>query len=314
MSRLSANNQALRAPAAKTEEDWSREWKALQRQRAHLVDAAFWDRRAATFADGDAPAPYVREFLGKARIRPGESVFDMGCGTGALSVPLGAAGHKVIAADFSQGMLDALGQALRNQRVTSVSPLLLSWDDDWDARGVEEECADVALASRSLSTNDLAASLRKLERAARRRVCLTVATGPSPRCDERALQKAHLETTGYEKSDCFYVLNLLESRGIRAEVSYLESERLDTFASVAEACAKYDDMLRDFAFCLDASHLERACKDVHRWLANQLVENEQAGEPDGKGNAQKPLRLREPRVTTWAFIAWDKQPASSNLL
>ena len=45
---------------------------------------------------------------------------------------------------------------------------------------------------------------------------------------------------------------------------------------------------------------------LHAWLNDNLVPNEHAGSPDGHGGVQKALRLRNPRVITWAFIAWDK--------
>ena len=51
------------------------------------------------------------------------NVFDMGCGTGALAVPLGLAGHKVVAADFSRGMLDRMsGSAKSRPKSTRSSP------------------------------------------------------------------------------------------------------------------------------------------------------------------------------------------------
>ena len=98
-----------------TTTDWNEEWKELQKVRRHADDAAFWDKRSATFTTKDAPNLYVEKFLEYAEIRPGETVFDMGCGTGALAVPLGEAGHKVVAADFSQGMLDQMQDVYKRQ-------------------------------------------------------------------------------------------------------------------------------------------------------------------------------------------------------
>ena len=81
----------------------------------------------------------MERFLELARILPGETVFDMGCGTGALSVPLGQAGHTVVAADFSAGMLGVLREELDAHGVTSVFPKQMSWEDDWAACGVGPE-------------------------------------------------------------------------------------------------------------------------------------------------------------------------------
>lgn len=306
MTSSFASECIVRASTTKTEADFNREWKNLQTSKPRIADQAFWDKRAATYSSTDTPAQYVQSFLEKARILPGESVFDMGCGTGALSVPLGEAKHEVIACDFSHNMLSVMEQTLRKRRICSVHPRLLSWHDNWNEQGVERECVDVALASRSLSVYDLAAALRQLDRVARRRVCITVSSELSPRCDKRALQAADLEKASLESSDCFYALNILHCRGIHAEASCLVSERRDTFGSFEEACAKYDNMLSGFAFRLGPDQMERALFKVHRWLDGQLVENEQAGALDDRGRPQKAFRLREPRVTTWAFIAWDK--------
>lgn len=160
-----------------TTRDWNEEWKELQKARRAADDASHWDKRAATFGSKDAPNPYVERFLKLAAIRPGESVLDMGCGTGALSMPLGAAGHLVVAADFSRGMLGVLEGELAERGIASVTPKLMSWEDDWAAHGVLPGSVDVAVASRSIATADLKDSLMRLTDAARRRVCITLPTG-----------------------------------------------------------------------------------------------------------------------------------------
>lgn len=284
--------------------DWGAEWRALQKARRRADDASYWDKRAATFSSKDAPNPYVERFLELADVRPGESVLDMGCGTGALSVPLGAAGHPVIAADFSRGMLDMLKDALSARGVTCVTPLLMSWEDDWDAHGVGEGAVDVCLASRSVAVDDLKAALARLTRVARRRVCVTLSTGSSPRTDERALEAVGLG--GASGRDYLYAFNILASLGIHPEVSYIRSERCDTFGSLDEACARYERMVRDAAVLAAPAELESACARLCPWLSDQLVANEDAGKLDSHGVAQGALRLREPRTITWAFLAWDK--------
>ena len=146
-----------------TARDWNEEWKRLQQARRRFDDASYWDKRSATFTTKDAPNPYVERFLELAGIREGETVFDMGCGTGALSVPLGKRGHKVVAADFSQGMLGQLREALDREGVRTVFPKQMSWEGDWAACGVGPESADVCVASRSIAVADLEGSARLVE-------------------------------------------------------------------------------------------------------------------------------------------------------
>ena len=287
-----------------TSMDWNEEWKELQKVRRHADDAAFWDKRSATFTTKDAPNLYVEKFLEYAGIRPGETVFDMGCGTGALAVPLGEAGHKVVAADFSQGMLDQMQSRLDEAGVRTVFPKLMSWEDDWPAFGVREGMTDVAVASRSIATADLRDALLHLTEVARRRVCITLATGSSPRVDERILAAVGLPAV--LGRDYLYAFNILAAEGIRTEVRYIDSTRDDTFASPEDAYEKLAAMIDDSS-AVRASDTERqrARANLREWLTANLVPNESAGAPDRKGIPQLAWRLAEPRTVTWAFLAWN---------
>lgn len=288
-----------------TTHDWSEEWKQLQRARRHIDSASHWDKRSATYTTKDVPNPYVQRFLELARIRPQETVFDMGCGTGALSIPLGEQGHRVTAADFSQGMLARLQDSLDKRAITTVSTKHMSWEDDWAAHGIRPDMADVCIASRSVATADLKDSLLRLTDVARRRVCITLATGSSPRTDERILNAIGLQSV--LGRDYLYAFAILANEGLMPEVSYIDSTRTDTFDDADEAYDTFARMVDDStgAF-ISQAQLADACTRLRTWLADNLVQNERSGKPDKKGVPEKRLRLREPRVITWAFIAWDK--------
>lgn len=288
-----------------TAHDWNDEWKRLQKARRRLDSAGHWDKRSATFTTKDVPNPYVQRFLELARIRPQETVFDMGCGTGALSLPLGEQGHRVIAADFSQGMLDRLQKSLAERALTTVSTKHMSWEDDWSAHGIRPGAADVCIASRSIATADLKDALLRLTDAARRRVCITLATGSSPRTDERILDAIGLHNI--RGRDYLYAFAILANEGLMPEVSYIESTRTDTFDDADEAYGTFVRMVEDAAGAFTSqAQLSAACTRLRTWLADNLVPNEHAGAPDKKGIPEKRLRLRQPRAITWAFIAWNK--------
>ncbi len=287
-----------------TTRDWNAEWKELQKVRRRTDNAEHWDKRAATFGTKDAPNPYVEQFLKLARILPGESVFDMGCGTGALAVPLGVAGHRVIAADFSSGMLGVLRGELDERGVSTVITKQMSWEDNWRAQGIGSDAADVCVASRSIAVADIEEALLRLTDVARRRVCITLATGSSPRTDERILADLGLEHA--LGRDYLYAFNILTAHGIQPEVSYIRSERADTFDSFEDAFENLTKMVNDSATFAPDTERRVALGRLRDWLEDNLVENPRAGEPDRKGAPEKPLRLRRPRTITWAFIGWDK--------
>lgn len=287
-----------------TTTDWNEEWVALQQARRAADSAEHWDERSKTYKQADAPTPYVEAFLEYAGVRPGESVLDMGCGIGALAIPLGGMHHNVIAADFSRGMLDRVREDCERLDIDSVRIELMSWSDDWEAHGVGLKCVDVALASRSIATADLGDSLERLIAVARRRCCITLPTGSSPRTDERILSAIGLQPL--LGRDYLYAFMILSNNGYKPEVRYIPSERLDTFGSEEEAFASLRKMVMD-ASCsmVGGIAVAEALENLRAWLPENLVENPNAGQPDGRGGVQGHLRLREVRVTTWAFIGWD---------
>lgn len=299
---LSHKSEILHASTLSTT-DWNTEWKLMQRVRRRFDDAQYWNKRSKSFGSKDAPSPYVKAFLEKTDIKEGDVVFDMGCGTGSLAVPLARAGHHVIAGDFSHGMLDQAQERQKTAGVCGIDFKLMRWDDNWDALGLTEESVDVAIASRSISCYDLGSALDKLHRVARRRCCVTVACGCSPRMDERVLAACGIHNE--QGSDAQYVWNILFNKGRLATVDYIRSARKDTFNTDTEAFDDFSRMI-DEATANSTQDARAAKKQLRTWLDHNLIENETAGMPDHKGNIEGQLRLCKARIITWAFIAWNK--------
>ncbi len=280
-----------------TSTDWNEEWKQLQEARSHADEAAVWDERAKTYpVKHGSQEGYAEAFLQLAGILPGETVLDMGCGTGTLATPLAQAGNHVIACDFSNGMLQKMLEDQAILGVTGVEARKMSWADDWEAFGLGANCVDVAIASRSIVTDDLQESLMKLDSVARRRACITLPCGPSPRTDERLL--AVLGVNMRAGRDFMYAFNILAANGINPEVAYITSVRKETYASPEEALADYtriaEDAVRGLMDEQERSTIPGKIKD---WLASNLIQDEQG------------FHLAQERKITWAFIAW--QPLSA---
>lgn len=137
-------------------------------------------------------------------------------------------------------MLDALMETAFRLGVNEhVHPMLLAWDDDWTTAGVP--VCDVALASRSIATGDMQAALAKLDEHARRRVCITLTTGLSPRVDPVLLDAIGREQPRYP--DCVFAFNILWGMGVHPELSYIDSSRQSRFESFDEAIDKTCDAM-----------------------------------------------------------------------
>ena len=153
--------------------DFEKEWEFIQQTRPKPTDAQGWNKRSARYDNKDAKNAYAEEFIKKAGILPGESVFDMGCGTGTIDVLLAKQGHSVLAADFSDGMLEKLSENARMHDVR-IDAIKMSWEDDWSHFGLADNMVDVAIASRSMAVPRLDEALDKLTRIARRHCCITM--------------------------------------------------------------------------------------------------------------------------------------------
>jgi SAM-dependent methyltransferase len=269
------------------DKDWNAVWMRLSDRRAAVHDAAFWDRRARDFRGGDEASPYVADFIAYMGIRPGESVLDVGCGSGALALPLARAGHDVAALDFSAGMLDVLREHASADGLRNVRTVHAGWDDDWRAAGVG--AADVVIASRSLDVRDLRAALQKLDAFARRRVCVTLPVDGLLFPQLLAHEAVGRPCT--KRGDQATAVNVLRQMGIEAEVRSLQHASASRYESPQAA-------LESLRRVVAPAH-EREERALERYVAEHLVETADA---DGR-RAWK----QEPEITVrWAFLAWDK--------
>ncbi|MBM6953881.1 class I SAM-dependent methyltransferase [Enorma phocaeensis] len=274
--------------------DWNEEWKALQAMRRRPDDPSFWNARAKHFKPRETH-PYARDFMALVEARPGESVLDMGCGAGSLAIPFARNGHPVLACDFSPRMLDVLDEGVRHFGLQDlVQTRCLAWDEDWDEAGMEPKCVDIAIASRSIATADLAEALLKLDQAARRRCCITLVANASPRVDRHIMDAIGASVT--ESRDYVYAFNILVGLGACPEVRYIESWRRDTFDSLEAGVS-------DFTRMLEGGNEDRL-PELKRYIEQHMIENPRAGEPGEKGRPEGRYMLDHQRVVRWAFIAW----------
>ena len=290
--------------------DWNKEWIRSQTSRKRFDNASNWDARAANFSTRDKKSDYAAHFIKMADLQAGESVFDMGCGNGALAIPLAEERHPVLAADFSSGMLSVLEDGARAKGLSGlITTKLMAWDDNWQEAGIEPKSIDVCFASRSIATLDLKASLEKLSQVARRKVCITLSTGASPRTDESILHELGIDAP--VGRDYWYAINILIQMGIKPELRYIESRRADSYDSMQEAYENYAKMVDDMEFFVGEAAVNRAKERLVTWLEGELIENPMCGKPEedisnpSSCANQKAYKLKTPRVVRWAFISWN---------
>ena len=196
----------------------------------HSHDLEFWEKRSSSFADHAGKSYYPNEFLKLMNLAPDWTVLDMGCGGGALAVPLAAKVKKVTAVDFSQNMLAIVGNICRERNITNIETIHGEWDSDWAALGIGKY--DISISSRSLRAENSAPYIQKLINAARRQVFISAPEGNGP-LDTKLLEFAGRDTS--PKADYRQLMDVLKGMGISADLSFIEESHTDCWRTLEEA-------------------------------------------------------------------------------
>lgn len=229
--------------------DWNELWKALhvsspERAEKDRNPAAHWDKRAAAYRrvtrDERSATEQELAILG---VQPGETVLDMGAGTGRLAVPVARTAAHVTALDPSEGMLAILRERMAAEGLTNYSCLRKRWEDATIGRDVEPH--DIVVAAFSLGFYDLAAALEKLDAAARRAVYIFWHAGEWRNPGEMALYRTVFgdEASG-EKGypDYIFPVNILHDAGIYPNVRIYRAVWDAVYDSVEDAARTWAAM------------------------------------------------------------------------
>ncbi|MEZ4598733.1 MAG: methyltransferase domain-containing protein [Syntrophotaleaceae bacterium] len=261
--------------------DWNKVW---QEHLARPFDAQqvkeYWDRRAAGFSRPESQGPYIEQFLQLLSLQPDWRVLDVGCGTGALALPLAARVAGVTALDISAAMLDRLQSICRQQGITNIHPVRASWTDDWQERNITPH--EVVIASRSVIVPDLRHAIETLNRFALHRAYISVPAGDGP-FDPDLFQA--IGRPCRRGADYIYVYNLLYQLGLHASISFISYVEDRSFSDLESATAAAGNKLGNL--------LPSEKTALQQYVARNYECRE--------GRWQH----RSPRTVRWAVMSWD---------
>lgn len=267
--------------------DWNDVWKQYRTEKRDSThNPEFWNKRASAFTRHASGSDYVRQFIDIMKPDPGSSVLDVGCAAGTLAVPLSPLVRTITAVDPSSAMLSLLEENCRDRNISNIRIVKGRWEDDWEALDIGIH--DVAIASRSLITDDLEAAILKLEDHACKRVILSAMVDDGPR--DRRIVEAVGRNFGV-RADYIIVYNLLRQMGRYANVSFTVVREDKVFRDVSDAVQSFRWMIQDMT-----PHEEVL---LTRYFESILM-------PDVGG-----WKLPYSRVIRWAVIGWEKNQANA---
>ncbi|MDE2594743.1 MAG: methyltransferase domain-containing protein [Burkholderiales bacterium] len=206
-----------------------------QMYRQHMAEVGrpksseVWDARAAELGVDPRLGQYGQALVDQIDLSDCQSLLDVGCGGGAITLELARRLPRVHGIDFSAKMLEHLQQLAQSQSIHNVTCQLKSWEDDWH----DVPVCDVVLASRSTAVMDMEQALTQLHSKARKRVYLTSLVG-GQFADARLLniiQRKRVEPLPGH----LYVINILGQMGLRPTLDYITSTNRYSGARDAQA-------------------------------------------------------------------------------
>ena len=215
---------------------------ALQRR----IQRYGWDRASSLYEESwrEQLAPAQHRLLKAARLRAGERVIDIACGTGLVSLPAAAAVHpfgSVLGTDISEKMVEtaraqALGLGLRNTSFERMDAERLELPDNY---------FDVALCALGLMyVPEPAQALREMLRVLRPGGrCVAAVWGERKRCGWAGIFPVVDARVKSEVCPVFFQLgtgDTLKRTFTEAGFAWVQSERLSTtlhYSSAEDACS-----------------------------------------------------------------------------
>ena len=262
------------------------DWRGIERHNdwgvREQTDAMgeMWDRSAS---DWDARWKHEEEFTKRQAdalgLLPGDTVLDIGCGTGPLTVHMAPRVKKVIAQDFGSDMLKLLEANARERGLTNVETLQGNWHTM--EPGHELPVCDVAVARWSPAQGNIL----KMSRCATRHCYSLMSCAPTFEKDGASTGGYWCRSTTDESLNTsprpcarkygFNVhFNLLYDHGANPTVSYVADEHRIEAATRDELVER---LLGSFA----PHGAPGACTKVGRGKLPEFLEHGIARQKDG---------------------------------
>lgn len=211
------------------EVDWVKYWQEALKQKTDKNKD--WDKAALHFHKRAKKDDYHDLLFSKLILNENDSLLDLGCGEGSITLPIAKQVRKVTGVDSSAKMLELLNQRAQEQNIKNVDTILKSLEDiSYEEIGDY----DVVLASRSLNgIIPIEETLKTINEIANKYVFITL-FGP----ENWKIEKEFNEYIGKENKpfpEYNYMFNILYNMGIYANIERLDIKAYREYSSIEEA-------------------------------------------------------------------------------
>ena len=262
--------------------DWNELWNnALQ--RLPKKNSRSWDNVAPKFKNQRGKNDYPKKLLEKIKLDADDTVLDIGCGSGIITIPLAQKARKVTALDISRKMLQLLEENAVEECLTNINPVNRRLEDVLLTRDIEPH--DVVVASRSLNgVYNIKQMLEEINKIAKKYVYITLWGANNIKFGNEISKIIGREF--HEHPTYIYAYNILYELGIYANIEILEYDNSSYYSSI-------DESVESFKWKI--GNLNQNEEDILRnYLAEKMVKTDDS---KFKFPNNKP---------DWALIWWKK--------
>ena len=211
--------------------EWNTIWKEAVERLPKKETPKSWNKIATQFDQWMKNDDYPQEMVSKIKVGKEDTVLDIGCGNGTITIPLAKKARSVTALDISTKMLDLLQEKAAAEHLSNIDSINKNIVDlEADEIGPH----DVVVASRSLNgISNIKHELEKINQIAGKYVFITI-WGKHNRAFESEIAR-FLGREIYEHPDYTIILNILKELGINAQSEPLKSNTRNFYCDMEEA-------------------------------------------------------------------------------
>jgi len=268
--------------------DWNNLWNQSLINLPKKNNSESWDNIAPKFNKWMEKDDYPEKIISRIKINSNDSILDIGCGNGVITIPLAQKARKVTAMDISGKMLEILNKKAENSKICNINTINQRLEDVSPEKLGKH---DVVVASRSLNgVPNIQRELEKINKIANKYVYITI-WGVDNRKFEKEMAKL-LGRESYSHPDYIYVYNILHQMGIYANVEMLECNTRNYYSSFEEALDRIKWRIGDL------SPEEESI--LREYLEETMIKTPEGTITYSKGKAD------------WVLIWWEKNGYNQN--
>ena len=207
------------------------DWVAFWAERLETKVDKNWDEAAPGFFKRTRKEDYQIALFDKLILDENDTVLDVGCGEGSVTVPLAKKVKKVIGIDSSPKMLEYLEKRAKDNNIDNIETILkpieeITYDEIRDV--------DVVVCSRSLNgIIPIEEVLTELNKIANKYVFITIFGPKNKKLEKDFDRELGIMTENFPNYNYFF--NILYNMGIYANIERFDLNNYREYDSIDEA-------------------------------------------------------------------------------